>query len=94
MNNNEARKFVEAVYHDIWAAHNLKKFDDYYHPEVNCLVYQPNGVELEMDYTAIKNWAHSVAKTRHKVITIFEEVIAEEDKIIARYHHRAPRIIG
>ncbi len=89
MNNKEAKKFVEAVYHDIWAGNNPKKFDEYYHPDVVCVAHQPNGTELEMDFAAIKNHAAGVGKDRRKVETVFEEVVAQRNKIIARYRQRS-----
>lgn len=92
MDNKQAKNFVKAVYHDIWAANDLKKFDEYYHPQAVCVVYQPDGTELEMDYATLKSFAHSMAKARRNVETVFEEVLAQRNKIIARFKQRSVNI--
>ena len=88
MNNHEARKFVETVYHDIWAAEDLEKFATYYHPEVEFVGYDAGG-EIRLDYQMIKNQAYNGPKIRKDVETTFEDVYAVADnKIIARFKMR------
>lgn len=88
MTNSEAKKFIEAVYKDIWCAKNLTKFDKYYHKDLESIAYLPNE-ELEFNYSACKKFAEDMAKTRYKVENDFEEIIVHENKILVKYKQRS-----
>lgn len=89
MTNNEAKKFVEAVYKDIWSGSKLANFDKYYAKDTTSVAYLPNGQELEMDYTALKKLAEELANKRYNVCTEFETVIGQKDTITVKYKQRS-----
>ena len=88
MTNNEAKKFVESVYKDIWCAKDLTKFDKYYHKDLQAVMYLPNE-ELEFDYASCKKFAQEAAKTRYKVENEFEDIMVQGDKIQVKYKQRS-----
>ena len=88
MNNEQARKFVEAVYADIWSGKNVSKFDDYYAKTLISVAYLPTK-EIEMDYEACKKLAYDGAENRYKVDTDFEVVIGQNNIITAKYKQRS-----
>ena len=70
----------------------MNKFDDYYHSQALGIVYQPEGIELEMNYRTIKQFAHAMAKERYHVETTFNTVIGQDDKIIGHFKQRSVRV--
>ena len=88
MTNNEAKKFVEAVYRDIWSGKDVAKFDKYYHKDLEAIAYLPNE-ELVWDYTSLKNFAEETAKVRYNVDTNIEDVVAYKAKILVKYSQRS-----
>lgn len=89
MNNHEAKQFVEAIYQNIWAAKDLSKFADYYHPELSGVVYQPDGVELEIDYPTVERYAHALAHERRNVETTLESIIGQDNRIVFHFKQRS-----
>ena len=92
MNNHEARIFVEAVYRDIWAAKALNKFADYYHPELQAVIYQSDGVELEMNYTTVQKYAEALSHERRDVETTLEQVMGQDNRIMFHFKQRSVMI--
>ncbi len=81
MNQKEAEQFVKKLYYDIWEGHNVDKFSDYYHPNL-----QTDLGGKSIDFTEIKLHALTMKEKWVNTKVDFKDIISDgHNKIAVRF---------
>lgn len=82
MTQSEAEKFVKSLFYDIWEGHNIDKFDDYYHSDV-----QTDLGGKSIGFDVIKQHATNMKNEWKNTKIIFKDIISNgQNKIAVRFY--------
>jgi len=78
MNQAQAEDFVKQIFRDIWEGHDLNKFDQYYHPEI-----ETNLAGKTIGFSEIRLHAEIMKQTWVNTKVVFKDIISNGDNKIA-----------
>lgn len=81
MNQIEAENFVKQLFHDIWEGHDISRFNDYYHADI-----QADAGGKPIDFATIQLHAQTMKTEWSNTQVVFKDIISNgHNKIAVRF---------